>query len=83
VLYAKKRAGKEIPGAPNGMEPKNTPFHVLVDLTCPHCRKGNLVAVDTRSDDGDPGQKEVKCAHCREVWEPPLPGPIMSGPFPK
>src|SRR5579859_999697 len=83
VLYAKKRAGKEIPGAANGTEPKHTPFHVLVDLTCPHCRKGNLVAVDTRSDDGEPGQKEVKCAHCSELWEPPLPGPILSGPFPK
>jgi len=83
ALYAKKRASKEIPRAANRMELKQTPFHVLVDLTCPHCRKGNLVAVDTRSDDGEPGQKEVKCAHCSELWEPPLPGPILSGPFPK
>jgi DNA-directed RNA polymerase subunit M/transcription elongation factor TFIIS len=83
VLYEKKRSSKEFRGAANGVEPKRTPFHALVDLVCPHCGKGNLVALDTHSDAGDSSQNEVKCAHCREVWETPLPGPIMSGPFPK
>src|SRR5712671_2659907 len=83
LLYAKKRASKEIPGPANLTKPKPAPFHVLVDLTCPHCRKGNLVAVDTHPDGSDPGQQEVICAHCNQVWEPPLPGPLVSGPFPK
>ena len=83
LLYAKKRASKEIPDAPNLTKPKPAPFHVLVDLICPHCRKGNLVAVDTHADGSDPGQQEVICAHCNQFWEPPLPGPLVSGPFPK
>ena len=83
VLYAKKRASKETREGASVTASELTPFHVLVDLVCPHCRKGNLVAVDTHSNGGDPGQKEVKCAHCRQVWEPPLPGPLLSGPFPK
>jgi hypothetical protein len=83
VLYEKKRSSKETRGAANVVELKHAPVHVLVDLTCPHCHKGNLVAVDKHSDGGDPGQKEVKCAHCSETWEPSLPGPILSGPFPK
>jgi diguanylate cyclase (GGDEF)-like protein len=83
VLYAKKRASKETPRAANSAEPTPAPFQVLVDLTCPLCRKGNLVAVDTRPNGGDAGPKEVTCAHCKHSWGTPLPGPIMSGPFPK
>ena len=78
ALYVRKRAGK----AANLPEGKNTPFHVLVDLTCPRCRRANLVAIDTRgTKNGRPTR--VQCAHCNEPWEAALSGPITGGPFPK
>jgi diguanylate cyclase (GGDEF)-like protein len=83
LLYETKRASKESTGAADSTESKPAPFHVLVDLVCPHCRKGNLVAVNTHAGGRDPGQKQVTCAHCSQVWEPPLPGALLSGPFPK
>ena len=79
ALYAKKRASK----VATGMGNKTPPLHVLVDLTCPSCNRGNLVAVDTRPGTNDGGPKSVKCAHCKQPWEVPLSGTVTAGPFPK
>jgi diguanylate cyclase (GGDEF)-like protein len=84
ALYAEKRAGKEAARAASVAEEKATPLHVLVDLTCPHCQKANLVAVDAHSGSNSaPGPKAISCAYCHQVWEAPLSGPIAAGPFPK
>jgi diguanylate cyclase (GGDEF)-like protein len=93
LLYDRKRAGKEVPPLavdhhpaleqPAETETGTAPLHVLVDLTCPHCRKKNSVAVDTHSGAHDAAAREVMCAHCRQSWKPVLSGPIMAGPFPK
>ena len=78
ALYAKKRASKALP-----LDEKKTPFHVLVDLTCAHCGRGNLVAVDTRTTAKNGGLTAVQCAHCTQFWEAALSGPVAAGPFPK
>ena len=93
LLYARKRADKQMqPLAvghrqaaeqPAQAETETAPLHVLVDLTCPHCRKKNSVALDTHSGANDAAAREVLCAHCKQAWEPVLSGPIMAGPFPK
>jgi diguanylate cyclase (GGDEF)-like protein len=93
LLYDRKRAGKKTeplagehrtaPEQPAQAETGTAPLHVLVDLTCPHCRKKNSVAVDTHSGANDAAAREVICAHCKQSWEPVLSGPIMAGPFPK
>jgi diguanylate cyclase (GGDEF)-like protein len=91
LLYARKRAGKHmqpLAGDPvleqsAQTETATAPLHVLVDLTCPRCRKKNSVAVDTHSGANDAAAREVQCAHCKQSWEPILSGPIMAGPFPK
>jgi diguanylate cyclase (GGDEF)-like protein len=91
LLYARKRAGKHmqpLAGDPvleqsAQTETATAPLHVLVDLTCPRCRKKNSVAVDTHSGANDAAAREVECAHCKQSWEPILSGPIMAGPFPK
>jgi diguanylate cyclase (GGDEF)-like protein len=91
LLYARKRAGKQmqpLAGDPvleqsAQTETATAPLHVLVDLTCPRCRKKNSVAVDTHSGANDAAAREVQCAHCKQSWEPILSGPIMAGPFPK
>src|SRR5258706_242990 len=59
LLYASKRAGKKMQplavgqhqstGEPLTGEAKTAPLHVLVDLSCPYCRKKNSVALDTHS----------------------------------
>src|SRR5882762_1186721 len=51
ALYAKKRAGKQMQPLSEGhhrvselpaqADTETAPLHVLVDLTCPHCRKKN------------------------------------------
>ena len=79
ALYAKKRASK----AANILEEKNAPFHVLVDLKCPHCRRGNLVAVDTSTGAKNGSPTAVQCAHCNQRWEAILSGLVTAGPFPK
>jgi hypothetical protein len=56
--------------------------HVLLDLTCPHCHKMNLIAV-VPTGPNSYSEHEVECAHCKEAWQPSLPGPVMAGPFPK
>jgi hypothetical protein len=28
-------------------------------------------------------ESAVECAHCKRIWEPSLPGPVIAGPFPK
>jgi diguanylate cyclase (GGDEF)-like protein len=93
VLYARKRAGKKTQpladnqhkepeqGARTDAEP--APLHIMVDLTCPHCHKQNSVAVETHSGASSAAAREARCAHCKQVWEPMLSGPIMAGPFPK
>jgi len=93
LLYARKRADKQMqplavgnrqaPEQPAQAETETAPLHVLVDLTCPHCRKKNSVALDTHSGANDAAAREVLCAHCKQAWEPVLSGPIMAGPFPK
>jgi diguanylate cyclase (GGDEF)-like protein len=93
VLYARKRAGEKMqppadghrqpPEQPAEVETESAPLHVLVDLTCPHCRKKNSVALDTHSGANDAAAREVQCAHCKQAWEPVLSGPIKAGPFPK
>jgi diguanylate cyclase (GGDEF)-like protein len=82
-LYARKRAGKNsaLTEEPTGTKPP--PFHVLVDVTCPHCSKKNAIAVDAHSDARNVGREEIECAHCKQPWAPALSGPIMAGPFPK
>ena len=57
--------------------------HVLVDLTCPYCKKKNSVAITAKSEASEAGLAEIKCAHCKQPWEQVLPGPLMAGPFPK
>src|SRR6266403_3095701 len=57
ALYAKKRAGKQMQPLSEGhhrvselpaqADTETAPLHVLVDLTCPNCRKKNSVALDT------------------------------------
>lgn len=73
------------------LEAKQLPLHALVDLTCPHCQKINAFAV-IHDAEPSPGASRkptqvrhevVVCAHCKESWEPVIPGPIMAGPFPK
>jgi diguanylate cyclase (GGDEF)-like protein len=93
VLYARKRAGKKMQPLAEGRhrapkqraqtETETAPLSVLVDLTCPHCRKKNSVALDTHSGANNAAAREVQCAHCKQAWEPVLSGPIMAGPFPK
>jgi diguanylate cyclase (GGDEF)-like protein len=84
VLYVRKRASKEAARTAGQPQEPTAPLHVLVDLTCPHCHKGNLVAVDPQSGGTDAaGPKPLHCAHCNQPWEASLSGPITSGPFPK
>src|SRR6266403_2044643 len=93
ALYAKKRAGKQMQPLSEGhhrvselpaqADTETAPLHVLVDLTCPHCRKKNSVALDTHSGANNAAAREVQCAHCKQAWEPVLSGPIMAGPIPK
>jgi diguanylate cyclase (GGDEF)-like protein len=93
VLYTRKRVGKktlalaesslEASEQRSQVDSEPAPLHVLVDLTCPRCRKQNSIAVDTHSGTSDAAHREVQCAHCKQSWEPLLSGPIMAGPFPK
>ncbi len=93
LLYARKRAGQKMQSPADGhrqaaeqrveADAESAPLHVLVDLTCPHCRKKNSVALDTHSGANDAAAREVQCAHCKQTWEPVLSGPIKAGPFPK
>jgi diguanylate cyclase (GGDEF)-like protein len=93
VLYDRKRAGKttqpladdrhQAPEQRAQTQTQPASLNVLVDLTCPHCHKRNSVALDTHSGTSNAAAREVKCAHCKEVWSPVLSGPIMAGPFPK
>jgi diguanylate cyclase (GGDEF)-like protein len=93
ALYATKRAYKKTQSPPKGehgtkkkagqkgAEP--TPLHVMVDLACPYCDRKNSFAVFQDSARGEAGHTQIQCAHCKQAWEPVLPGPIMAGPFPK
>ena len=92
ILYARKRASKKMQApsqaevasqADSQTEAKQVPLHVLVDLTCPHCQKKNSFAVIQDSESNRALREEVLCAHCKEPWEPVIPGPILAGPFPK
>jgi diguanylate cyclase (GGDEF)-like protein len=83
ALYARKRAGNVTHPLAEEVGANPTPLHVMVDLTCPHCQKGNSVAVDMLSGASEAARREVQCAHCKQAWEPLLSGPIMAGPFPK
>jgi diguanylate cyclase (GGDEF)-like protein len=93
VLYDRKRAGKktlpiassrrQAPEQQARPEAEPAAIHVLVDLTCPHCRRQNSIAVDTHCGTSNAARREVQCAHCKQSWEPVLSGPVMAGPFPK
>jgi len=66
--------------APVGMTPVSS--HVLIDLSCPHCRKRNSVTLVPDPVANYDGKSQVKCAYCEKSWEASLPRPIMAGPFP-
>ena len=93
VLYDRKRASKkahapqidtqENSGGDSPSATEAPPLHVLVDLTCPHCGKKNSFAILQTSGERNAARREVRCAHCKEAWEPLIPGPVMAGPFPK
>ena len=94
ILYTRKRASKKVQATSKGngkaatepdlhVEAKQLPLHVLVDLTCPHCQKKNAFAVIQDAGPSQALHEEVLCAHCKNSWEPVIPGPIMAGPFPK
>lgn len=92
ILYARKRASKKAQMHSLGeiarqqdlqVEAKQVPLHVLVDLTCPHCQKKNSFAVIQDAGPSQALRKEVLCAHCKRLWEPMIPGPVLAGPFPK
>ena len=83
ALYARKRASRETQPSAELTETKPAPLRVMVDLTCPHCQKMNSFAVIQNSGASNTSRHEVRCAHCKEVWAPLMPGPIMAGPFPK
>jgi transcription elongation factor Elf1 len=55
--------------------------HILVNLTCPHCKRRNSVAIKRGVSEDE--QANIKCAYCQKSWEQVLPGPFMAGPFPK
>jgi hypothetical protein len=57
--------------------------HVLLDLTCPHCHKMNLLAVVPAPGATSYVERAVECAHCKKTWEASIPGTVMAGPFPK
>jgi GGDEF domain-containing protein len=82
VLYDRKRASKNTDGASAAIE-KEAPLHVLVDVTCPHCRKQNSVAVEAHPGASNDERREVQCAYCKKGWQPALSGTVMAGPFPK
>jgi diguanylate cyclase (GGDEF)-like protein len=92
-LYATKRAGREAQSLPKEKQEapektpqtrtKPTPLHVMVDVICTSCDRKNSFAVFQDSGPSDVGHRQIRCAHCQQVWEPLLPGPIMAGPFPK
>ena len=92
-LYATKRAGREAQPLPKEKQEapektpqtgtKPTPLHVMVDVICTYCDRKNSFAVFQDSGPSDLGHRQIRCAHCQQVWEPLLPGPIMAGPFPK
>lgn len=84
-LYVRKRASKNAGPKEETLEaePESAPLHVLIDVTCPHCRKANSVAVNAHSGTRAVDRQEVQCAHCKNTWSPAVSGPIMAGPFPK
>jgi hypothetical protein len=59
------------------------PDHILLDLTCPHCHKMNLLAVVPAEGASGYVEHAVECAHCKKTWQPSLPGSVIAGPFPK
>jgi diguanylate cyclase (GGDEF)-like protein len=93
VLYDRKRASKKAQAPQTDIQensrensplaPEAPPLHVLVDFTCPHCGKKNSFAILQTSGERNASRREVPCAHCKETWEPLIPGPVLAGPFPK
>jgi hypothetical protein len=57
--------------------------HILLDLTCPHCQRMNLLAVVPAQDAISYVESAVECAHCKKTWEVSIPGTVVAGPFPK
>ena len=60
-----------------------TQHHILLDLTCPHCQRMNLLAVVPASGASGYVECAVECAHCKETWEASIAGTVVGGPFPK
>ncbi len=93
VLYDRKRASKKTQAPQSGIRENSgensastteaPPLQVLVDLTCPRCGKKNSFAILQTSGEKNASRREVQCAHCKETWEPVIPGPVVAGPFPK
>ena len=65
------------------MGTKTTSRLNLVDLTCPHCKKLNSVAITKNPSETNSGVWEVHCAYCGKAWHARLSGPVTAGPFPK
>jgi hypothetical protein len=57
--------------------------HILLNLTCPHCHKMNLLAVVPTPGANTYVERAVECAHCKKTWETSVPGTVVGGPFPK
>jgi hypothetical protein len=57
--------------------------HILLDLTCPHCQRMNLLAVVPTQDASSYVERTIECAHCKKTWEASIPGTVVAGPFPK
>jgi len=55
--------------------------HILVDLTCPYCKRKNSEAIKRGVNHDE--HADIRCAYCQKSWEQVLPGPFMAGPFPK
>src|SRR5437762_4815271 len=93
ILYTRKRASKKVKATSNDndktaldpdlhLEAKQLPLHVLVDLTCPHCRRTNAFAVIQDAGPSRTRLEAVLCAHCNTPSAPVIPGLLMPGPFP-
>ena len=52
---------------------------IELPVKCPTCLKDNVVEVDQTQIE----HYWITCVHCGSSWAEMLPGPILSGPFPK
>src|SRR5580692_3462125 len=53
--------------------------HILLDLTCPHCHRMNLLAVVPAPGATSYVECAAECAHCKKTWEASIPGTVVGG----